>query len=49
MDSMVSSDMMLYTYLDERRTVHNWKKVAFNIIDRMVLNSYILYRELKSR
>jgi hypothetical protein len=39
------SDMMLYTYLDERWTVHYWKKVAFNIIARMVLNSYILYME----
>jgi hypothetical protein len=48
--------MMLYTYLDERQTVRYWKKVAFNIIDRMVLNSYILqnkryrrYGKLKSR
>jgi hypothetical protein len=36
------SDMMLYTYLDERQTVHYWKKVAFNIIARMTLNSYML-------
>jgi hypothetical protein len=25
--------------------VHFWKKVAINIIARMVLNSYILYEE----
>jgi hypothetical protein len=37
--------MMLYTYLDERRTVRYWKTVAFNVIAKMVLNSYILYKE----
>jgi hypothetical protein len=32
--------------LDETRTVRYWKKVAFNIVARMVLNSYwILYKE----
>ncbi|XP_049813555.1 piggyBac transposable element-derived protein 4-like [Schistocerca nitens] len=40
-----TSDMMLYAYLDERRTLRYWKKVAFNIMLRMVLNSYILYKE----
>jgi hypothetical protein len=45
MDSIDSSDMMLYTYLFERWTVCYWKKVAINIIARMVLNSYILYKE----
>jgi hypothetical protein len=40
-----SSDMMLHTYLDEIWTVRYWKKVALNIIARMVLNSYILYKE----
>jgi hypothetical protein len=40
-----SSDAMLYTYLDERWTGHNWKNVAFNIRARMVLNRYILYKE----
>jgi len=38
-------DKMLYTYLDERRTVKYWKKVAFNIISRMALNAYIIYKE----
>jgi hypothetical protein len=39
------SDMMVYAYLDERRTVKLWKKVVFSIFSRMVLNSYILYKE----
>jgi hypothetical protein len=50
------SDTMLYTYLLERRIVRYWKKVAFNIIARMVLNNCILYKgnyrgpgKLKSR
>jgi hypothetical protein len=45
MGGINSSDTMLYTSLDERRTVRYWKKVAFNIIARMVFNSYILYKE----
>jgi hypothetical protein len=40
MGGIDSSAMMLYTYLDETRTVRYWKKVAFNIVARMVLNSY---------
>jgi hypothetical protein len=40
-----SSDVTLYTYLDEGQTVCYWKNIAFNIIARMVLNSYILYKE----
>lgn len=38
-------DMMLYSYLDERRTVKYWKKVVFNLFSRMVTNSYIIYKE----
>jgi hypothetical protein len=38
------SDMMLYTYLAERPTARYWKNVASNIIVRMVLNNYILYK-----
>lgn len=38
-------DMMLYGYIDERRTVKYWKKVVFNLFGRMVLNAYILYKE----
>ena len=37
------SDMTLYFYLDERKTVTYWKKVVFIIIGRMVLNAYIRY------
>ncbi|XP_067140739.1 piggyBac transposable element-derived protein 4-like [Centruroides vittatus] len=37
--------MMIFAELAERRTVKYWKKVAFNIIARMMLNSYILYKE----
>ena len=37
--------MMLYAYLDERRTVKYWKKVAFSILNRMFVNSYILYKQ----
>lgn len=40
-----ASDMMVYSYLDERRTVKYWKKVVFSVIARMVLNSYIIYKE----
>jgi hypothetical protein len=39
------SDMMLYTYLDERRTLKFWRKVTFSIIGRMVVNAYILYKQ----
>lgn len=39
------SDMMLYAYLDERRTVKYWKKVTFNILHRMIVNAYIIYKQ----
>ncbi|XP_023236395.1 piggyBac transposable element-derived protein 4-like [Centruroides sculpturatus] len=45
MGGVDTHDMMLYTYLDERRTKKYWKKVAFNIIARMMLNAYLLYKE----
>ncbi len=38
-------DMMLYSYLDEHRTVKYWKKVVFNLFARMVINAYIIYKE----
>ena len=38
-------DQLLYSYLDERKTVKTWKKCAFNIISRMLLNSYIIYKQ----
>lgn len=31
--------------LDERRSVKYWKRVAFNIINRVVLNAYVIYNE----
>lgn len=45
MGGIDTNDMMLYCYLDERRTFKYWRKVVFNIIARMVLNSYLLYKE----
>ncbi|XP_023210296.1 piggyBac transposable element-derived protein 4-like [Centruroides sculpturatus] len=45
MGGVDTHDMMLYTYLDERRTRKCWRKVAFNIMARMMLNAYILYKE----
>jgi hypothetical protein len=45
MGGVDASDAMLYSYLDERRTVKYWKKVAFNIFSRMILNSYIIYKQ----
>jgi hypothetical protein len=45
MGGIDSSDMMLYTYLDERQTVQYWKNIAFSVVARMVLNSYILCKE----
>nr|XP_033183371.1 uncharacterized protein LOC117153431 isoform X6 [Bombus vancouverensis nearcticus] len=43
------SDKMLYVYLDERRTVKYWKKITFHIIARMVLNSYLFYKEVSKK
>ncbi|KAK2578444.1 hypothetical protein KPH14_001061 [Odynerus spinipes] len=45
MGGVDKADKMLYTYLDERRTMKYWKKVAFSIIGRIVLNAYIIYSE----
>ena len=39
------SDMMLYTYVDERKSLKMWKKVFINITGRMLLNAYIVYKE----
>ena len=38
MGGVDQSDMMLYAYLDERRTIKYWKKVTFTIISRMMVN-----------
>lgn len=45
MGGIDTNDQMLYTYINERRSSRYWKKVTFNIISRMVLHCYILYRE----
>ncbi|XP_067140719.1 piggyBac transposable element-derived protein 4-like [Centruroides vittatus] len=37
--------MMTFAQMAEGRTVKYWKKVAFDIMINMVLNSYILYKE----
>ncbi|XP_026482231.1 piggyBac transposable element-derived protein 4-like [Ctenocephalides felis] len=44
MGGVDTSEMMLYSYLDERRAIKYWKIVVFSIFSRMVLNAYILYR-----
>jgi hypothetical protein len=36
MGGIDSSDMMLYTYLDEKQTMCYWEMVAFNIISHTV-------------
>ncbi|CAK9832764.1 PiggyBac transposable element-derived protein 4 [Anthophora retusa] len=45
MGGVDTSNMMLYSYLDERRAIKYWKKVVFSIFSRMVLNAYILYQQ----
>lgn len=45
MGDIHSFDMMLYCYLDEMRTIKYWKKVSFNFFARLVLNSYVIYKE----
>lgn len=47
MGGIDTSDMMLYSYLDKRKTLKYWKKVVFSIMNRMLLNSYIMYEEHK--
>ena len=39
------SDMMLYCYLDERKSLKMWKKVFLNLIGRMMLNAWIIHKE----
>ncbi|KAI8789816.1 trichohyalin, partial [Biomphalaria glabrata] len=45
MGGVDQTDMMLYFYLDERRTIKYWKKVTFNILSHKLLNAYILFKE----
>jgi len=44
MGGVDASDAMLYSYMDER-TVKYWKKTTFNTFSRMILNSYIIYKQ----
>ncbi|XP_023213149.1 piggyBac transposable element-derived protein 3-like [Centruroides sculpturatus] len=39
------SDMVLYVCFDKSRSTKYWKNLAFNVIARMALNSYMLYKE----
>ncbi|XP_023212537.1 uncharacterized protein LOC111615348 [Centruroides sculpturatus] len=39
------SDMVLYTGYDKSKSMKYWKNLAFNVIARMALNSYMLYKE----
>lgn len=38
-------DMMLYAYLDERRTLKYWKKVTLTLFARIIINGHIIYKE----
>lgn len=44
MGGIDGTDQMLYTYLDERRTMKHFKKVLFNIFGRMILSAFVLYK-----
>ena len=39
------SDMCIYMFLDERRTIRWNKKVFFTLLSRLILNSFILYQQ----
>ena len=45
MGGVDQSDMMLYAYLNERRTVKYWKKVAFRTVNSMFVNAYIINKQ----
>lgn len=36
---------MLFAYLDERRMIEYWKKVVYNILHRMMVSAYIIYKQ----
>ena len=38
------SNQSLYGYLDEKRSLHWSKKVIFNLLMRLIMNSYRLYK-----
>ncbi|XP_023216810.1 uncharacterized protein LOC111619332 [Centruroides sculpturatus] len=39
------SDMVLYACYDKSKSMKYWKNLALNVIARMTLNSYMLYKE----
>lgn len=43
MGGVDQSDMMVSFYNGERKTIKVWKKVTFNLFQRIMLNAYILY------
>lgn len=45
MGGVDGNDQMLCAYLDSRKTIKYWKKVTFSIFGRIILNSYILYKQ----
>ncbi|XP_053408986.1 piggyBac transposable element-derived protein 4-like [Mercenaria mercenaria] len=45
MGGVDGADMLLSFYNGQRKTIKVWKKMAFNIIQRMALNSYVLYSQ----
>ena len=55
MGGVDEADKLLSFYNAERKTLKVWKKVAFNLIFRLMLNAYVLYskntsdRPIKSR
>ena len=45
MDGVDLSDMHIYMFLDNRRTIKWNKKVFFTLLDRLILSSFILYQQ----
>lgn len=39
------ADQLVSAYVDGRKTMKVWKKVVFNLLQRMVTNAYILYKQ----
>uniref|UniRef100_A0A1B6F5V6 PiggyBac transposable element-derived protein domain-containing protein n=1 Tax=Cuerna arida TaxID=1464854 RepID=A0A1B6F5V6_9HEMI len=38
-------DQMLNQYMGDHRSARLWKKITFNLLSRMILNSYSLYKQ----
>ncbi|CAC5411670.1 unnamed protein product [Mytilus coruscus] len=39
------ADQLVSAYVDDRKTMKVWKKIVFNLLQRMVTNAYILYKQ----